>query len=133
MCCIILGSEWPSTVENRLGLAIIAASILDGDPENVNKWDCVADHYPEKEGAPKSLREMEWYMLDYVGSVNVSADGTLCAKERREGVDNRCKDDSVYYDKTTRGWHFYTGGKDFGKMFRVLNIFIDIFIISFCA
>ena len=75
-----IGSEWPTTVENRLSLSVVAASILGGDAENANKWDCVGDVYPEKEGAPKSLREMEWYMLDYVGSVNVSADASLCSK-----------------------------------------------------
>ena len=77
---IDVGSEWPSEVENRLALSVVAASILGGESDNVNKWECVGDVYPEKEGAPKSLREMEWYMLDYVGSVNVSADDSLCGK-----------------------------------------------------
>ena len=94
----------------------MAASILGGDSNNVNKWDCVGDTYPEREGAPKSLREMEWYMLDYVGSVNVSADNSLCVKygHQYEQHGKKCEDDSVYYDKKTQGMHFYTGGEDFG-------------------
>ena len=113
---ILLGSEWPTQVENRLALSVVAASILGGESENVNKWECVGDIYPEKEGAPKSLREMEWYMLDYVGSVNVSADDTLCAKvkDEYEKRGKKCEDDSVFYDDTTQGMHFYTGGEDFG-------------------
>ena len=91
----------------------MAASILGGDAANANKWDCVGDVYPEKEGAPKSLREMEWYMLDYVGSVNVSADDSLCSKYG-EQYGKKCEDDSLYYDKRTQGMHFYTGGEDFG-------------------
>ena len=89
--------------------------MLGGDADNVNKWECVGDTYPEKEGAPKSLREMEWYMLDYVGSVNVSADDTLCI--RYPGT--KCETDSSYYDKNTQGMQFYTGGADFGKFIRV--------------
>ena len=114
---ILIGSEWPTQVENRLALSVVAASILGGESENVNKWECVGDIYPEKEGAPKSLREMEWYMLDYVGSVNVSADDTLCSKIRGEYEKRgkKCEDDSVFYDDTTQGMHFYTGGEDFGN------------------
>ena len=103
----------------------MAAAVLGGDEDNVNKWDCVGEMYPEKEGAPKSLREMEWYMLDYVGSVNVSADNSLCERERRQGVENvNCEADSMYYDKKTQGMHFYTAGADFGNfliyLFRIL-------------
>ena len=95
----------------------MAASILGGESENVNKWECVYDAYPEKEGAPKSLREMEWYMLDYVGSVNVSADDSLCGKVGDEYKANgkKCPENSIFYDEKTQGMHFYTGGKDFGK------------------
>ena len=100
-----------------MALSVVAASILGDERENVNKWDCVGDVYPHMEGAPRSLREMEWYMLDYVGSVNISADEFLCNKERRKGQrdpEQKCEDDSVYYDKKTQGMHFYTGGADFG-------------------
>ena len=128
MCFITVGSEWPSDVENRLALATVAASVLTGDPENTNKWDCVGSQYPEKEGAPKSLREMEWYMLDYVGSVNVSADNTLCKKQKQSHPDSKCKDDSAYYDKGTRGQHFYTSGPDFGKIFSMLCAITEKFI-----
>ena len=113
----VIGSEWPSEVENRLALSVVAASILGGESDNVNKWECVGEIYPEKEGAPKSLREMEWYMLDYVGSVNVSADDTLCGKlgdEYQKGG-KKCPENSVFYDDTTQGMHFYTGGQDFGE------------------
>ena len=113
---IDVGSEWPSEVENRLALSVVAASILGGESDNVNKWECVGDVYPEKEGAPKSLREMEWYMLDYVGSVNVSADDSLCGKlgDEYQKRGKKCPENSVFYDEKTQGMHFYTGGQDFG-------------------
>ena len=112
-------------MENRLALSVVAASILGGEGDNVNKWDCVGDVYPHMEGAPKSLREMEWYMLDYVGSVNVSADEFLCKKYGQKMPDGtwkmehgkKCEIDSVYYDDKTQGMHFYTGGADFGRLF----------------
>ena len=127
MFYLYTGSEWPTTVENRLALSIVAASILGGEGDNVNKWDCVGDVYPHMEGAPKSLREMEWYMLDYVGSVNVSADTSektptgayrsACKKYAAEykAAGKKCEDESLYYDKKTQGVQFYTGGADFGK------------------
>ena len=107
-------------------MSVVAASILGGEGDNVNKWDCVGDVYPHMEGAPKSLREMEWYMLDYVGSVNVSADSnertpggtptSPCVKYKAQYLRDgkKCEDESVYYDKKSQGVHFYTGGTDFG-------------------
>ena len=124
-------------MENRLALSVVAASILGGEGDNVNKWDCVGDVYPHMEGAPKSLREMEWYMLDYVGSVNVSTDtqeksfdGAFISpcknrktKWKYELSGKKCEDDSIYYNKKTQEVRFYTGGADFGMLPKPIHAF----------
>ena len=52
----------------------------------------------QETGAPKTLKQLTAYMLDYVGAVNISA-----------GSSN-----SAYYNAKNKTMHFYTSGDDFG-------------------
>ena len=50
----------------------VAGKLLDGgDETNLAKGKAVESVYPHEEGAPKTLRQLEWYMLDYIGCVNI--------------------------------------------------------------
>jgi hypothetical protein len=52
----------------------------------------------QETGAPKTLKQLTDYMLDYVGAVNISV-----------GSSN-----SAYYNTKNKTMHFYTSGDDFG-------------------
>lgn len=69
-----LGSRTPEEAEMRFALAKVAAKVLSGSEENIAKWSCVEKLQPNYEGAPKTLRQMEDYMLSFVGCVNISVD-----------------------------------------------------------
>ncbi len=90
----------PEEADKRLALAKVAAKLLDGDAANVAAWEAVESKYSYEEGAPKTLREMEEYMLYYVGCVNISMPFSS----------------SPYYSNKTRSMHFATYGRDFGKL-----------------
>ena len=91
----------PDEVQSRLAMATVAAKLLVGDNENVAKWQAVEETYPHEEGAPKTLRQMEWYMMDFVGCVNISAETS----------------DDPFFDPKKRQMHYYTAGKSFGRYF----------------
>ena len=80
-------------------LAKVAAKFLSGDEENAEKWKCYEKMTPQEEGAPKTLRQMEDYILSFVGCVNISVDDS----------------DSPYFNKLRRTMNFKTYGDDFGK------------------
>lgn len=90
-------SKTPDEAQQRLALAKVAAKLLDGDNQNVEKWRAVEEKYPHEEGAPKTLRQMEDYMLAYVGSVNITATDAQTA----------------YFNKRKGTMNFYTFGRDF--------------------
>ena len=85
----------PKEVEGRFSLAVVASALLTGDPENVKKWNAVENEpIHMHEGPAKTVRELENYMLAWVGSVNTSAD--------RDGQDFKTlffnsKDDTMRY------------------------------------
>ena len=56
-------------------------------------------HVSKETGAPKTLQQLTDYMLDYVGSVNISAENSK----------------SAYYNAKNKTMHFYTSGDDFGN------------------
>ena len=62
----------PEDVQGRFSMAAVASAIFAGTDENVNGWGAV-EQAPQYEGAQKTVREMEQYMLTWVGSVNTSA------------------------------------------------------------
>jgi len=66
------GSD-PFDVEGRFSMAVVASALLTSEEDNLKKWNAVEEK-PEYEGAPKTVREMEEYMLAWVGSVNISAE-----------------------------------------------------------
>ena len=103
-----LGSRTPEEAEMRFALAKVAAKVLSGAPKNVEKWKCVEKLEPNYEGAPKTLRQMENYMLSFVGCVNISVE-----------------DDGPYFSKKSGVLAFKTSGEDF-----VYNFFL--FILGFC-
>ena len=49
-------------------MAKVAAKILSGEENNTRKWKCVEDLGPNEEGASKTLRKIEQYMLSFGGS-----------------------------------------------------------------
>merc|ERR1711983_710516 len=68
-------SRTPEEADMRYAMAKVAAKLLSGmDAENVEKWNCVESLSPDSEGAPKTLRQMEGYMLSFVGCVNISVE-----------------------------------------------------------
>ena len=85
----------------RYAMAKVAAKILSGEENNTRKWKCVEELAPNEEGAPKTLRQMEQYMLSFVGCVNISVDTASTpyfSEEQGQGV-----------------LKFFTYGDDFGK------------------
>ena len=82
----------------RYAMAKVAAKILRGEENNTRKWKCVEDLAPNEEGAPKTLRQIEQYMLSFVGCVNISVDAS----------------ESQYFDKEKNVLNFRTYGDDFG-------------------
>jgi hypothetical protein len=70
-------SRTPDEVEFRFGLTRVASKFLDGsDSDNVDKWKCFDDNAPFEEGAPKTLRQIESYILSFMGCVNTSIEDT---------------------------------------------------------
>ena len=92
-------SRKPEDAEKRFALARVAAKLLSGDQENIEKWKCFEELSPQDEGAPKTLRQMEDYILSFVGCVNISVDNS----------------DSHYFDQKRRTMNFKTSGEDFGN------------------
>ncbi len=83
----------------RLPLSILASKLLEGDDKlNAKKWDAVAQVYPEQEASPKTIRELQNYVLAWVGATNTS--GT-------EG--------SKYFDPDTNSLRYPEQGKGFGN------------------
>jgi hypothetical protein len=82
----------------RYAMAKVAAKILSGEENNTRKWKCVEDLAPNEEGAPKTLRQIEQYMLSFVGCVNISVDTS----------------EGLYFNKENNVLNFRTHGDDFG-------------------
>ena len=82
----------------RYAMAKVAAKILSGEENNTRKWKCVENLAPNEEGAPKTLRQIEQYMLSFVGCVNISVDTS----------------ESKYFDVKKNVLNFRTYGDDFG-------------------
>ena len=88
----------PEEADMRYAMAKVAAKILSGEENNTRKWKCVEDLAPNEEGAPKTLRQIEQYMLSFVGCVNISVDTS----------------ESQYFDANKNVLNFRTYGDDFG-------------------
>ena len=75
----------------------MAGTLLDGSNEdNLAKWQAVEEVFPHEEGAPKTFRQLEWYMLDYIGCVNISAE-----------------ESDTYFDPVKQSMNYYTSGDGF--------------------
>lgn len=70
----VSGIKPPSRVEMRFPLAIVASKIVAGSKANIDKWKAVYEEYPEMEGAPRTIRELQEYMVAWVGATNTSSD-----------------------------------------------------------
>jgi len=90
-------SRTPEEADMRYAMAKVAAKILSGEENNTRKWKCVEDLAPNEEGAPKTLRQIEQYMLSFVGCVNISVDTS----------------ESKYFDVKKNVLNFRTYGDDF--------------------
>ena len=90
----------PEEVEGRFSMAIVASALLTSDPDNVKKWSAVEEE-PEHEGPPKTVRELEEYMLAWVGSVNISADRA-----------NQHNWKTNYFDSSSDSMRYATKAKD---------------------
>ena len=86
----------------RYAMAKVAGKILSGEENNTRKWKCVEELAPNEEGAPKTLRQMEQYMLSFVGCVNISVDNS----------------ESDYFNVRKKVMNFKTSGDDFGKLIK---------------
>lgn len=92
-------SRTPEDAEKRFALAKVAAKILSGEEDNAERWRCVEQLNPDEEGAPRILRQIEDYMLSFVGCVNISAD----------------QSNSPYFNAKRGTLNFKTFGNDFGN------------------
>ena len=90
----------PELVQDRFSLAYVAAALISSDPENVEGWETV-DDWTTEEGASKTVRELEDYMLAWVGSVNISA-------ERIDDPHWR----TTYFDPNEDAMRYATAGND---------------------
>ena len=52
---------------------MVASALLNSEPENVVMWDAVYNN-PADEGASRTVRELENYMVAWVSSVNTSTE-----------------------------------------------------------
>lgn len=95
----------PESVTGRFSMAVVASSLLTSEEDNMKKWKAVEEK-PEHEGAPKTVRELEEYMLAWVGSVNISAD-------RADEHNWR----TAYFDSMSDSMRYATTAKDM-----VLNV-----------
>jgi len=95
----------PEEVEGRFALSIVATSILAGNQDNIEHWAAVHEE-PEHEGPQKTVKQLEEYMLAWVGSVNTSA-------ERED--DQHWK--TSYFDSNEDSMRYATHAEDF-----VLNV-----------
>ena len=95
---VLFESRTPEEADMRYAMAKVAAKILSGEENNTRKWKCVEDLAPNEEGAPKTLRQIEQYMLSFVGCVNISVDTS----------------ESKYFDVKKNVLNFRTYGDDFG-------------------
>jgi len=88
----------PLEVEGRFAISSVASAILTKSEENKEQWSAV---YEEAEhiGPQKTVKQMEEYMLAWVGSVNISAADADTDPEKngkqRKYFDER--DDSMRY------------------------------------
>ena len=101
----VLDGQDPEEVEGRFSMASVASALLTTDEENVAQWEALSD-ISAAEGATKTVRELEEYMLTWVGSVNISAD---------RADDHNWK--TNYFDSTSDRMRYVTTAKDM-----VLNV-----------
>lgn len=92
------GPYTPAEVKDRLALSLAVAKTLEHSPRNLGRWRAVAERYPEEEGAPRTLRELEEYVLDNVGAVNVSSEVP-----------------GPFYDPASGVMHYSTSSSAFGQ------------------
>lgn len=73
--------------------------VVDGDSaQNVEKWEAVEKHFPNEEGAPKTVRELNRYSLAWVGAANTSSETK-----------------TNFYKPKTSSFKYATRGDDFGN------------------
>ena len=63
----------PEYVQDRFALARVVAALISSSPDNVKGWEGV-EGLTSEQGAAKTVKELEDYMLAWVGSVNISAE-----------------------------------------------------------
>ncbi len=73
----VSGIKNPKETSIRYPLSILASKLMEGDdPDNKERWDAVAQVYPEDEGVSQTVRELQNYMLAWLGAANVSYEDT---------------------------------------------------------
>lgn len=70
----VRGIHSPRSVENRFPIAVVAAKIIEGLRENVAKWQAVYKQHKNEEGVPKTMRQLQIYMLAWVKTANTSSE-----------------------------------------------------------
>jgi len=98
--------QHPEEVEGRFAISMVASAILSGTEDNEIHWDAVHKE-PEHEGPMKTVKQLEEYMMAWVGSVNTSA------YDKEEGK----KWKTAYFDSTEDSMRYATMSEDF-----VLNV-----------
>jgi len=97
--------QHPEDVEGRFSLSIVASAILAGTDDNIVHWDAVHQE-PEHVGPMKTAKQLEEYMMAWVGSVNTSA--------HDDDVQNW---KTAYFDSNEDSMRYATASDDF-----VLNV-----------
>jgi len=93
----------PLEVEGRFAVSKVASAILSGTEDNKIHWDAVHQE-PEHDGPMKTAKEIEEYMIAWVGSVNTTA---FDAEKAKDDMDK-------YSDKKGENWktNYFDSGED---------------------
>ena len=93
----------PLEVEGRFAVSKVASAILSGTEDNKIHWDAVHQE-PEHDGPMKTAKEIEEYMIAWVGSVNTTA---FDAEKAKDDMDK-------YVDKKGENWktNYFDSGED---------------------
>ncbi len=94
----VKGIRTAEEVELRLPVAIVGANVVSAKEETKKKWDAVYELHKNEEGAIKTVRELQEFMLAYVGQTNISSP-------------TRTK----YFDPDTDSMKYATSGENFGR------------------
>ena len=100
----------PELVKDRFAISLVASAILTNSGDNVDQWTAVFEE-AEHEGPQKTVKQLEEYMLAWVGSVNNSAEEMLPDGKGGWKPDKHWKPD--YFNREDDSMRYSNHAEDF--------------------